>query len=404
MQLLLLDIKFVFFCRTSYTNKNNHCPIVLRISYRDKRTDIFTGLYCDPDKWSPDSQRVTGRDKNTAHINTNLDEISHRCKESFEEMKYAGRPFTVDELVMRITGRDETPQTILAYLTSKVEELVHRVGIDITAATLQKYRRCIRHMEEFLLVKFKNKDIAVGSVTGIMLMDFFYFLRSGKNNSHNTSVNYIKCLKTVLMPAIKNGQLPNDPFLNLKIAPKLVMRGFLTMDELNKLQQLKDLPIGMGQALDIFLFSCYTGMAYIDVKQFSKKHLIREADGSLCIHKPRQKTGIISIIPLLPPAQRILESYSPTKDARDFMWNVITNQKINEHLKSIAKLAEIKQDLFFHLARHTFATTITLSNGVPLETVSKMLGHTDIKMTQRYAKISGFKVKDDMRNVFSIFR
>ena len=124
----------------------------------------------------------------------------------------------------------------------------------------------------------------------------------------------------------------------------------------------------------------------------------------MCIHKPRQKTGIISIIPLLPVAQRILESYSPTGNAQDFRWSVITNQKINEHLKSIQTQAGIKQDLFFHLARHTFATTITLSNGVPLETVSKMLGHSNISMTQRYAKISGYKIKEDMKKLMGMFR
>ena len=123
-----------------------------------------------------------------------------------------------------------------------------------------------------------------------------------------------------------------------------------------------------------------------------------------CIHKPRQKTGIISIIPVLAPAKRILESYSLTGDVMDFRWSVISNQKINEHLKTIAKLAGINQELYFHLARHTFATTITLSNGIPLETVSRMLGHSDIKMTQRYAKISGYKIKEDMKRLSGIFK
>lgn len=404
MIIQLMDIKYLFFCRTSFSNKAGLSPIVLRITYRRERADIFTGLYCNPDFWNSDAQRVLGNGKTAATTNANLDDIAHRCRERFEAMKYSGRNFTLDEYVMKIKGGDESPETILNYMALKISELEARVGVDITNATLQKYFRCIKHIGEFLQLKFKNKDISLTSVDSALLMEFFYFLRTQKNNSHNTSVNYIKCLKTVMMPAIKNRILSNDPFYGLKIAPKVVMRGYLTMEEITQLEQLKDLHEGEEQARDIFLFACYTGMAYIDVQQFSRRHLIKESDGSYCIHKARQKTGVISIIPLLPPAQRILESYSPSGNLMDFEWYVISNQKINEHLKAIREKAGINQNLFFHLARHTFATTITLSNGIPLETVSRMLGHSDIKMTQRYAKISGYKIKEDMRRLSGIFK
>jgi len=400
----LIEIKFLFFCRVTFLNKKGLSPIVLRVTYREERTDIFTGMYCDPNTWNSSSQRVFGKDRTISIINKNLDDIAHRCKEKFEEMKYAGMPFILDQYIMNIKGNEQRPETILDYLGNKVDELKGRAGIDITAATVQKYTRCIKYIKEFLKQKYKNNDMTIASINNTFLMDFFYFLRTQKLNGHNSSLNYIKSLKTVLMPAIKNGILKNDPFSELKMAPKATMRGFLSVEEINQLSELKDLPPGISQALDIFLFACYTGMAYIDVKQFSRQHLTREVDGSLCIRKPRQKTGIISIIPLLAPAQRILESYSPTGDVMDFRWNVISNQKINEHLKTIAKIAEIKQELYFHLARHTFATTITLSNGIPLETVSRMLGHADIKMTQRYAKISGYKIKEDMKRLFGIFK
>ncbi len=400
----LTDVKFHFFCRVTFTNKDGLSPIVLRVRYRQQLTDVFTGLYCDKNTWNGSSQRVDGKDRTSAIINQNVDDIVHRCRSIFDRLKAIGRPFTLDQYIMRIKGDDEKPATIINYLNQKVDDLRKRVGIDITGATLQKYVRCIKHIREFMLLKFKNNDITIATIDSAFLLDFFYFLRTNKNNSHNTSVNYIKCLKTVLMPAIKNGVLYTDPFFGLKIAPKVTLRGFLSVEELAKLEQLSGLSDGVSQALDIFLFACYTGMAYIDVQQFSRKHLIGEADGSICIHKPRQKTGIISIIPLLPPAKRILESYSPTGDVMDFRWDVMSNQRVNLHLKTIATKAGIKQDLFFHLARHTFATTITLSNGVPLETVSRMLGHSDIKMTQRYAKISGYKIKEDMKKLTGIFQ
>lgn len=403
MQYKFLDILFSFFCRSSFVNKEGLSPIVLRISYLGARKDLFTGLRCHLPNWNNEGQRVTSKEKQADQINNNLDEIKYKCKEVFERLKYEGTPFTLDQLVIQIKGGDDMPTTIIGYLNHKTAELKERVGIDITNATLQKYERCIKHVREFLYEKYKNKDIAIASITGKLLSDFFYFLRTKKSNGHNTSVNYIKCLKTVLMPAIKNRILPNDPFIGLKIAPKQVMRGFLTIEEIRKIENVTELSASQCLVKDIFLFSCYTGMAYSDVKQFKSIHIKKDSDGSVSIHKPRQKTGILSIIPLLPPAIKILERYSPTNDFIQFKWHVPPNQSINRNLKEICNLAGIQQNIFFHLARHTFATTITLSNGVPLETVSRMLGHSDIKMTQRYAKISGYKIKKDMERLMEMF-
>lgn len=398
-----LDIRFSFFCRTSSKTRSGNNPIVLRINYRKERKDIFTGLSCHANQWDAISQRVFGRDKLSTQINNNLEYLLHQCKEQFDALKYSGQQFTLDEVVLKLKGDEKTPTTIVEYLEAKVIELQERRGVDITKATVQKYSRCITHMRSYLSLKYKKKDVVIAAISSSMLMDFFYYLRTDMKNSHNTSLNYIKCLKTVLLPAIKNGLLNIDPFLEVKIAPKEVVRGFLTLDEIRRIEKLERLSVSLQQARDIFLFACYTGMAYIDIKQFSRQNIIKDPDGSLCINKPRQKTGQLSIIPLLPPAVRLLERYTLTGDILDFRWNVISNQKINDAIKVIGNKAEIKQEMYFHLARHTFATTITLSNGIPLETVSKMLGHTNIKMTQRYAKISGYKIKEDMRKLVGIF-
>lgn len=403
MKFKSLDIKFSFYCRSTFSNKVGLSPIVLRIHYRGCRKDIFSGLHCDPNKWDPVAQRLVNKTSKSNIVNENLDQISYKCKELFDKLRYRGAPFTLDQLITQIKGDEELPDTILGYLKKKVEELKNRVGIDISPATLQKYQRCIMHMQQFLFNKYRNRDIAIASITPDLIMEFFYFLRTEKNNSHNTSVNYVKCLKTVLFPAIKKGYMGEDPFIGLRIAPKQVMRGFLTLDEIRVIEELTELKDGIKQVRDIFIFACYTGLAYIDIKQFTCSNLIKEADGTYCIHKSRQKTGQLSIIPVLPPASRILQQYSPSGDISDFKWTVISNQKVNEHLKEIGKKAGVKQELYFHLARHTFATTITLTNGVPIETVSRMLGHTNITMTQRYAKISGYKIKEDMKRIMNLF-
>jgi len=398
------EIRFSFFCRTSARTANNECPIVLRINFRSERKDVFTGLSSLPEKWDGHSQSVVGKDRKAIQTNAALKSIEVACSEKFSELKHSKKAFTLDQLIAAIKGKDQhKPLTTLDYLKRKTLQLHERIDVDITKATYQKYTRCIKHMELFLKKQYSAMDLPIEEVSPAMITDFFYFLRSEQNNSHNTSINYIKCLKTVLMSALKDGTLIKDPFADVKLAPKMVVRGFLSIGEIKSLEALTDLTLGLEQARDIFLFACYTGMAYIDVRQFSKRNLIRDHDGSLCIHKHRQKTGILSIIPLLKPAERILIKYSKNGSAMDFLWNVITNQKMNEHLKTLQHMAGIEQDMYFHLARHTFATTITLTNGVPLETVSEMLGHTNIAMTKRYAKMSGYKVKEDMKRIAGIF-
>lgn len=183
----------------------------------------------------------------------------------------------------------------------------------------------------------------------------------------------------------------------------MVEKDYLTKEELQKLTDVSLSP-ELTRVKDIFLFACYTGLAYADVKQLSRLHIQKNDDGSFYIRKPRQKTGQQSIIPLLPAAMNILKKYSPTDDFRDFVWRVSSNQKMNLRLKTIGEKADIVKPIHMHLSRHTFATTVTLSNGVPLETVSRMLGHVSLKQTQHYAKIIATKVKDDMKRINVLFQ
>jgi site-specific recombinase XerD len=211
-------------------------------------------------------------------------------------------------------------------------------------------------------------------------------------------------LKVLLSPAIHSGIIKNDPFRDLRMRAKPVYREFLTQEEITLLENLELDNEDLRRKKDIFLFSCYTGLAYTDLKQLNKRHLVREADGSYYIIKPRQKTGQESIIPLLPTAERILMKYSLTGNIQDFKWYISSNQKMNLGLKHIGQKAGIGKTLHMHLARHTFATTVTLANGVPIESVSKMLGHASIRQTQHYAKVVATKIKMDMLRIKDIYK
>lgn len=400
----LMDIHLSFLCRASFINKEGKNPIVLRISYRGQRKDIFTGLYCLKQDWVNTIGKVASSDKRAAIINRNLDAIQHKVRGCFDELIYSKKPFTIHKLVDKIKGREEPPQTLIEYLAEKLIEVEQRVGIDITRQTFYKYRRAKQYVEEFLLWKKSVRNIEVSAVTDEFLMQFFNFLRKEKNNGHNSALAILNCLKTTLRIAIKKGTLQSNPFDEISISAKKTYREYLTKDEIDRIVALELDSEFIERTRDVFLFACYTGLSYSDIQQLDRNHIILDSDRTYHIAKSRQKTSIISIIPIIPAAFRILLKYSSSNDIRDFSWYIPSNQKLNKNLKVIGQLANTPKQLHMHLGRHTFATTVTLSNGVPLETVSKMLGHASTKMTQHYAKVLAEKVKADMASVVDVFK
>jgi site-specific recombinase XerD len=399
----LLNIRFSFLCRKTRANSEGKNPIVFRITYRQERRDIFSGLYCDFKDWDAESGRLKHLNKQSAALNNNLDLIRRKANDLFDQFKYSGIDFTLDELVDKLRGKEERPVLLIDYLEEEKNRIEKRLGVDITPATCNKYKCSAKHVQQFLLTEFKVKNYALHRLDSSFLDKYFQYLRSIKNISHNSAVKYVSFLKTVLMPAIRSGGVKIDAFKELKLKQKPILKGYLTREEIDQISRVELKSKDLDRIRDIFLFSCYTGLAYSDVKQLSRHHILKEGDDTYFIRKPRQKTGQESIIPLLTVARRILEKYSPTADFRDFQWRVSANQKMNQRLKTIGAEAKISTELHMHLARHTFATTVTLSNGVPIESVSSMLGHASLKQTQHYAKIISLKLQHDMQKINGLF-
>ncbi|HTE25388.1 site-specific integrase [Flavitalea sp.] len=400
----LLNIRFSFLCRKTRANSEGKNPIVFRITYRQERRDIFSGLYCDFKDWDAESGRLKHLNKQSAALNNNLELIKRKANDLFDQFKFSGGEFTLDELVDKLRGREERPVLLIDYLEEEKIRIEKRLGIDITMATCNKYKCSAKHVQEFLVKEFKVKNYALHRLDSSFLDKYFRYLRSTKNISHNSAGKYVSFLKTVLMPAIRAGSVKIDGFKEIKLKQKPILKGYLSKEEIEMLTNVQLKSKDLDRIRDIFLFSCYTGLAYSDVKQLSRHHIIKEGDETFFIRKPRQKTGQESIIPLLSVARRILEKYSPTEDFRDFQWRVSANQKMNQRLKTIGSEAKISKELHMHLARHTFATTVTLSNGVPIESVSSMLGHASLKQTQHYAKIISLKLQHDMHKINGLFK
>ena len=398
------EFSIFFHLRRTFTYENGEHPIVMRVNYHKIRKDIVTGLSCRTEDWNVANNLVDPIDDEAIAINEELVLIKEKSKERYRELKESKKPFSVNELIDCIKGKEPAPQSVMEYMDIKIKELEESVEMDMQVTTFYKYRRVKRYLEEFLLSSKSFKNYPVNGIDLDFINKFSNFLRKEKKNGQNSVTSLLSVLKTVLKLAIETGVIQKNPFDSVHFKRKPVNREFLTVEEIEKLHSLENPKPDAELARDLFLFACYTGLAYSDIKELKKGHIIIDVDGSKSIHKARYKTDIMSLVPLLPAAEKILLKYSTDDDFRNFRWKVPYNSKLNNKLKEVAILANIDKKLFMHLGRHTFATTITLSNGISLETVSKMLGHSTIKHTQAYAKITGTKVKNEMSKIMGMYR
>ena len=299
-------------------------------------------------------------------------------------------------------GLDESGETILKLFDKHNEDVASMVGISKSAATLQKYNVTRKHVANFIKKKYRVSDMAVRSINDMFLRDFEVYLLTQERVSHNTMAKFMQFFKRIIILARNNGLIVHDPFANYKIQLKKVDRGYLTEQEMNKIIQKKFPTKRLEQVRDIFIFSCFTGLAYIDVKELTKNHIRISFDGNIWIMTKRHKTKVNVNVPLMDIPKKILEKYEGELPD-DKILPVLSNQKMNAYLKEIADVCGITKNLTFHLARHTFATTVTLAKGIPIETVSKMLGHTNIQTTQIYARITNDKISKDMQGLSEKF-
>jgi site-specific recombinase XerD len=245
-------------------------------------------------------------------------------------------------------------------------------------------------------LKYNITDISLKEIKNMFLCDFEIYLMTTVGCNSNTTAKFMQFLKRIIIIARNNGLITSDPFANYKIHMTKVDRGYLTQEDIEKLLKKQFTIKRLELVRDIFVFSCFTGLAYIDVKNLTDKEIRTSFDGKLWIMTKRQKTNVQSNILLLDVPKMILEKYKG-KAADNRLLPILSNQKMNAYLKEIGDVCEIEKEITFHLARHTFATTITLARGVPIETVSKMLGHTNITTTQIYARITDSKISTDMQ-------
>ncbi len=275
------------------------------------------------------------------------------------------------------------------------------VGKDYALITVRRYESCKRYLAELIRQKYGKDDLPLAEVNGELVRAFEFYLKTEKECQQNTVIRYMKCLKKITNLALANEWIAKDPFIGIKFHEKEVIREFLTMNELLTIYH-KEFPLERITVVrDVFIFAAFTGLAFIDVQQLSPEHIVKDNNGNLWIRKPRQKTKNMCNIPLLDIPLEILRKYAdyPSCKKKGVLLPVPCNQKMNSYLKEIADLCLIKKNLTTHPARHSYATSVCLANGVSIENVAKMLGHSNIKMTQHYARVLDSSILKDMNNV-----
>ena len=387
--------KVSYYIRSNYKNKEGKSPIMIRIYLNGEMCVIgSSGLSVNIKKWSAKFSRMIGRNHDALSLNLQLDNISSSLNQIFKKHE-DDEGISVEKIKNVYLGNFEKTDTFLELFSKYNNDLKSLVGKTKSKATYQKYEVTRKRFSNFLKSKYHRNDINVGELNHIMLHDFEIYLKTVAACSANTTAKFLSLLKTIVLFAQRTGMMTHNPFENYKITVKKVDRGYLTEEELTRILEKEFTIKRLEQVRDVFIFSCFTGLAYIDVKNLTQENIRKSFDGEVWIMTKRQKTDVQSNVLLLDIPRRILLKYNG-KLLNGKILPVLSNQKTNAYLKEIADLCSINKEITFHLARHTFATTVTLAKGVPIETVSKMLGHTNIQTTQIYARITNSKISKDM--------
>ena len=389
--------RVVFYLRSNYVNKEGKTSVMLRIYLNNERLSLgSTGISVKSSQWDKEKERIKGRTTEALNTNLQLDNIASGLQSIFRRIEMSD-VVSLERIKSEFLGKKEEIDTLMQLFEKHNGDVAKQVGVSVGKATLQKYNVCKRHFSEFLEKQYKRSDLKLTELTYVLIREFDLYLRTEVGQNANTATKTMKTFKTITLLGQKMGVLLHDPFMNHRFHIEPVNRGFLTDEEILLIAN-KDLGISRLELVrDIFIFSCFTGLAYIDVSNLTPDHIVTLGDKQW-IMTQRQKTSVETNVLLLDIPKAIIAKYGGKTYRNGKLFPMLTNQKTNSYLKEIADICGIKKNLTFHLARHTFAT-MSLSKGVPMESVSKMLGHTNIRTTQIYARITNKKIEHDMEEL-----
>ncbi|MCM1331634.1 MAG: site-specific integrase [Bacteroides sp.] len=389
------NVKVSFYLKKSEADADGMCPVMAKLNIGKYSEAAFSVKFRVPQSmWN--SGRASGKSVKAKEINNRLDEIRAMALGVYTELSAVRDGVTAGDVKNLLLGMAGEQATLLSYFRTFIENFAKRVGVNRTEGSLRSYRNACNHVERFLREKYNLSDIPFSALNRSFIDDYDSHLRTDCRLAPGTIINLTVQLKIIVGEAVADGIITTYPFAGYEPVRPKQKRRYLTSEELQRLMTTPLHKPNLYLTRDLFLFSCYTGIPYSDMRLLSKEHLSLADDGTWWIRSSRRKTGVGFEIPLLDLPLRIMEKYMDTaSDGR--LLPMYSNSTMNLYLKRIAQLCDIGCPLVFHAGRHTYATEITLGHGVPLETVSKMLGHARIETTQIYAKVTDDKINADTR-------
>ena len=390
-----------FFIRDCRIKKDGSVTIEVKITINGKRSFFSTGKNITAENWDKVKQIAKGKSEESQNINNFLKALKNRLYEKEVELMERGYIVTAELLKDSYFNKVDSlkEKTLLEVFIEHNEDQAKNVGNGVAKATHWISVYTLRLVKEYMLQKHERNDIYLRELNLNFIQSFHTFLKIDKGMKQNSATKYLKQLKKIINIAVANSYMTFNPFATYKIEREPVEIDFLDEEELRRIINF-DTPIPrLEKAKDMFLFGCFTGLSYIDIKTLAPEHFEKDGAGRIWIKKRREKTGILARIPLLPIAKLILDKYKgnerllPIQDPAD----------INKYLKDIAILCNINKRICFHTSRHTFASTVTLANNISIEVVSKMLGHTNTRMTSHYAKLIDESIGSQMDKLTDLY-
>ena len=389
-------MKVLLYLKKGTRDRSGKAPIMGRITLGRSVAQFSCKLSCNPDLWNPRESRVDGKSREAVEVNARLDNLLLAVQASYQSLLAKGSPFDATDIKEDFQGSIQSRTMLLERFDGLIEEVKDHVGVDIKENSLASYRQTRARLQQFIQAKYKVSDLTFSQLTEDFIKQFEQYVIGEVGLKQSTCYNMIVLIKKVCKLAYREGAADSLLFDNVHVdkgdrrLPKA-----LDKDVLDKLKTLRfdGLNEDMETSRDVFLFACYTGAAYCDLMALNREHLVRDDEGALWLKFNRQKTGVLCRVKLLPEALRLLEQLH--NDARETLLPYMNYATYLSCLKAISLRARLSLPITTHTARHTFATLITLEQGVPIETVSKMLGHSTVRMTERYAEVTPQKLFEE---------
>lgn len=396
-------MKIRFYVLRSKQMKNGEVPILLRVTIEGVHEETRIQRSIKPEDWNQAAELCTSKDKKSREINEYIHHLNNKALDVHKELTSKEAYINPGIIIKRLFGKEEQI-TVLKTFQEHIEECRSLIGVDYAYSTINRYDNCFKTLATVIKMVFDKDEISYQEFNHELIKKYEAYLKIEKNLANNTVVRYMKVIKKMTNIALANGWLKSDPFAGVKFRQTKTTPVFLTMDEIEMIRTKKFSIKRIELVRDVFIFCCFTGLAFIDVTNLSKDDLIKDSKGKLWIRKTRQKTNVVFNIPLMNIPLEILDKYKDHEVCLEMgvLLPVMSNQKMNSYLKEIGDLCGIDKPLTMHVARHSFATSIALANGVSLSNVSSMLGHTSTRMTEHYAKVLDQSILSDMAQVQKI--